>query len=136
MVQGRKRTKDLEAVREALTDWRRRHGGRGRPIPESLWSEAAEVARVSGVAATARALRVDATRLARRVVGEGESAPRRMEESATFVEVGGLELGGPRRLAVVELVGREGDRVRVEVVDGAGSAVDLVALARAFWSRA
>jgi hypothetical protein len=136
MVQGRKRTKDLEAVREALTDWRRRHGGRGRPIPESLWSEAAEVARVGGVAETARALRVDAVRLARRVVGEGEGAPRRMEESARFVEVGGLELGGPRRLAVVELVGREGDRVRVEVVDGAGSAVDLVALARAFWGRA
>ncbi|MBV8111317.1 MAG: hypothetical protein JOZ35_07305 [Hyphomicrobiales bacterium] len=134
MVHDSKRAKDLEAVREALTYWRRHHGGRGRPIPESLWSRAADVARVSGVAETARALRLDATRLAKRVEGGTELAPRRIDEPTTFVEVGGLELGAPRRVAVVELVGREGDRVRVEV--GAGSAVDLVALARAFWGRA
>jgi hypothetical protein len=135
MVQD-KRTKDLEAVREALTDWRRRHGGRGRPIPEWLWSEAADVARVSGVAETARALRLDAARLAKLVGGRAEMAPRRTEEPATFVEVSGLDLGDRRRVAMVEFVGREGDRVRVEVVGGAGNAVDLVALARAFWGRA
>ena len=39
------------------------------------------------------------------------------------------------RKAVLELVGREGDRVRVEIVGEAGGEVDLVALARAFWSR-
>jgi hypothetical protein len=136
MVHDNKQAKDLEAVREALTSWRRRHGGRGRPIPASLWSEAAVVARVSGVAETARALRLDATRLARLVGGGAEIAPRSIEEPTAFVELGGLTLGDPRRVAVVELVGREGDRVRVEVVGGAGSAVDLVALARAFWSRA
>jgi hypothetical protein len=135
MVHDNKQAKELEAVREALTSWRRRHGGRGRPIPASLWSEAADVARVSGVAETARALRLDATRLAKLVGGGAEIAPRRVEQPPTFVEVGGLELGEPRRVAVVELVGREGDRVRVEVVGGAGSAVDLVALARAFWGR-
>jgi hypothetical protein len=50
------------------------------------------------------------------------------------VELGGLGLGEPRTV-VLELVGREGDRVRVEVVGDTGSAVELVALARAFWSR-
>ena len=57
-----------------------------------------------------------------------------MVEPAGFVELGGLGFGEPRTVAL-ELVGREGDRVRVEVVGGAGSAVELVALARAFWSR-
>jgi hypothetical protein len=38
------------------------------------------------------------------------------------------------RRAVLELVGREGDRVRVELV-GDASGVDLVVLARAFWGR-
>jgi hypothetical protein len=136
MVHDNKQAKDLEAVREALTSWRRRHGGRGRPIPSSLWSEAAAVARASGVAETARALRLDATRLAKLVGGGAEIAPRSIEEPTTFVELGGLPLGDPRRVAVVELVGREGDRVRVEVAGDAGGAVDLVALARAFWSRA
>jgi hypothetical protein len=58
-------------------------------------------------------------------------------EAAGFVELGGLELGVRRdpRTAVLELVGREGDRVRVEVAGDAGGFVDLVALARAFWSR-
>jgi hypothetical protein len=62
MVHNNERAKDLEAVSEALTDWRRRHGGRGRPIPASLWSGAAEVARTNGVAETARALHVDPRR--------------------------------------------------------------------------
>ena len=44
-----KQGKDLEAAREALASWRRSHGGRGRPIPPALWSDAADVARVMGV---------------------------------------------------------------------------------------
>ena len=60
-----------------------------------------------------------------------------MVEPAGFVELHGFGLGEPRepRTVVLDLVGREGDRVRVEVVGGAGSSVELVALACAFWSR-
>jgi hypothetical protein len=137
MVHDNKQAKDLEAVREALTDWRRRHGGRGRPIPAALWSDAAEVARANGVAETARALRVDPRKLAKLAEVRAESAPRSVVEPAGFVELGGLGLGEPRepRKTVLELVGREGDRVRVEVVGDAGGVVDLVALTHAFWSR-
>ena len=130
-----KRGKDLEAAREALASWRRTHGGRGRPIPPALWSRAADVARWAGVPEVARALRLDAGKLARLVEGGGARAPRSGVEPADFVELGCLELGTPRapRRTVLELVGHEGDRVRVEVGDGGG--VDLVAIARAFWSR-
>jgi hypothetical protein len=128
----RKRGKDLEAAREALASWRRTHGGRGRPIPPALWSKAADVARGVGVPEVARALRLNAVKLARLVEG---GAPGSEVEAADFVELGRLELGTPRaaRRAVLELVGHEGDRVRVEVGDGGG--VDFVAIARAFWSR-
>jgi hypothetical protein len=131
------RRKELEATHEALTSWRRLHGGRGRPIPAALWSEAADVARANGVAETARALRLDATKLAKLVDGGAESAPRSVVEPAEFVELGALELGESRerRKAVLELVGREGDRVRVEVGGDAGGVVDLIALSRAFWGR-
>jgi hypothetical protein len=129
--------KDLDTTREALASWRRSHGGRGRPIPAALWSDAADVARADGVAETARALRLDPGKLAKLAEGQAESAPRSVVEPARFVELGGLRLGEPRepRAVVVELVGREGDRVRVEVVGGAGGVVELVALVRAFWSR-
>lgn len=134
MVHDNKQAKDLEAVRRVLTDWRRRHGGRGRPIPAALWSDAADVARAGGVAETARALRLDPTKLAKLAEGLAESAPRSVVEPAGFVELGGLGLAEPRK-AVLELVGREGDRVRVELIGDAGGGVDVVALARAFWSR-
>jgi hypothetical protein len=137
MVHDNKRAKDLEAMREALTAWRQRHGGRGRPIPAALWSDAADIARTNGVAETARALRLEPRKLAKLAEGRAESAPRSVVEPAGFVALGGLGLGEPRetRKAVLELVGREGDRVRVEIVGDAVGAVDLVALARAFWSR-
>lgn len=137
MVDDRNRGKDLEATREALASWRRLHGGRGRPIPAALWSEAADVARANGVAEVARALRLDARKLAKLAEGESESAPRNVSAPAGFVELGGLELGERReaRKAVIELVSREGDRVRVEMVGDVGGVVDLIALARTLWSR-
>jgi hypothetical protein len=134
MGHDRNRGKDLEATREALASWRRLHGGRGRPIPAALWSDAAEVARANGVAETARALRLDPKKLAKLVEGRVESGPRSSVEPAGFVQLGSLGWGGSRK-AALELVGREGDRVRVEIVGDAGGVVDLVALARAFWSR-
>ena len=130
-----KRGKDLDAARVALASWRQTHGGRGRPIPPALWSSAADVARGVGVPEVARALRLDARKLARLVEGGVASVPRSEVGPADFVALGCLELGTPRaaQRPVLELVGREGDRVRVEVGDGGG--VDLVAVARAFWSR-
>jgi hypothetical protein len=130
-----KRGKDLEAVREALASWRRSQGGRGRPIPPELWSDAADVARAGSVPEVARALRLDVRKLARLVEGGAGSAPRAEVEPADFVALGCLELGAPRepRRTVIELVGHEGDRVRVEVGDRGGA--DLVAIARAFWGR-
>ena len=133
MGHDRNRGTDLEATRDALAKWRQQHGGRGRPIPVALWSEAADVARADGVAETARALRLDARKLARLAASRAENVAPRGVERAGFVELGGFARD-PRK-AVLELVGREGDRVRVEVVGDAGGGVDLVALARAFWER-
>ena len=137
MGHDKNRRKDLETTREALTTWRRLHGGRGRPIPAALWSDAADVARASSVAETARALRLDPRKLAKLADGGAENASRSGAPPMGFVELGGLGLGErhePRK-AVVELVGREGDHVRVEIVGDAGGVVELVALARAFWGR-
>lgn len=123
----------IAATAKALATWRRRAGGRGRRIPNELWAEAAEVARARGVKETARALRLDARRLGQKVSGPAPSpTPTRAALGPAFVELGGIEVSAPRQVARVEFIGRGGEVVRVEAPVGA---IDMVEIARAFWSR-
>lgn len=116
----------LDQTRARLAQWRSQHGGRGIPVPEVLWAEAVEVARVEGVEATARGLRLDRSRLVARMTragaaGGGEPAA---EVGAGFVEFDAGRLGlSPR--TVIRLVGRDGERLEVEL--GAGMTVDVAA---------
>ena len=90
---------------------------------------AVAVAGFEGVEATALALRVDRERLARRVKVAHEPREPVQPASANFIE---LETGGlcaPGR-AVVRFEGRDGEKLELEL-----AGVDVVALARAFWSR-
>lgn len=124
----------LAQTRERLARWRAQHGGPGIPVPEALWAEAVEVARMVGVDATARALRLNRSRLVARmttatVVADGEAGG---EVDGGFVELEAWRLGRPSR-TVVRLEGRDGERLQVEI--GAGAAIDLAALAEAFWRR-
>ena len=135
MVHEKNRGKDLDTTREALASWRRLHGGRGRPIPAALWSDAAEVARANGVAETARALRLDRSRLERRMVRASER-PTSNEAPMEFVELKGMDMSAGRAPTVIQFVGGDGDVVHIEVAGGAqGAGVDIVELARAFWTR-
>ena len=126
----------LVGVGRELSTWRERHGGRGRPIPPHLWERAVAVARVEGIDTTARALKVDRDRLARltgTVSTRSDSlAVAQVPASTEFVELSaGVVCGGGH--TVVHLEGPDGERVRVEVSGSSG--VDVVSLAKAFWSR-
>jgi hypothetical protein len=136
MAQEATQGRSLEETRAALERWRRSHGGRGRAIPLALWAEAAALARANGVGTTARALRVDARKLGKLARDVAPEAEPQAAEPAAFVALEGLRLRTTpeHRTTVVELAGRDGDRVRVEIVGDAGG-VDLAGLARAFWSR-
>lgn len=130
-MRGRDR---LAQTGERLARWRAQHGGPGIPVPEALWAEAVEAARVAGVDATARALRLNRSRLAARmttatVVGDDETS---REVGGGFVELdAGRLVRSPR--VMIRLEGRDGERLEVELGDGA--AIDLAALAEAFWRR-
>lgn len=118
----------LERIRDRLARWRERHGGPGIPLPDEIWAEAVELARVEGVSVTARALRLDRARLAARM----EEPAASVEASDGFVEVDAGRLClSPR--TVLRFESRDGERLEVEL--GAGSAVDVAALAAAFWNR-
>lgn len=126
-MSGEVRT-SLEATRERLERWRREHGGKGHWIPDELWREAVEAAQSSGIETTARALRLNAGRLRDRMRRcEAEEGVPGREEAAMFVELGAL--GGFR--GVIETVGKEGQRMRMEVT-GPGP-IDVAGVCRAFF---
>jgi len=118
-----------------LERWRAEYGGRGRPIPERLWSIAVEVARAEGIESTALALRVDRERLARRVARACEPSAREStpSPSASFVELDVHGLSVPAEKAVLRFEGRDGEKFELEFTNA--RAADVVELARAFWSR-
>jgi hypothetical protein len=124
-------------MQRRLQSWRERCGGPGQPIPQGLWDEAVAVARVEGIDATARALRMDRGRLARRmelVSSSPESSPvEAVDEADAFVEVDARGLCAPTR-TVLRFEGRDGKRLHIELSDA--SALNVADLARAFWSRA
>ncbi len=127
---GRKNSRELMAVHRRVEAWRRREGGgRGSRIPEELWKEAVDVAQVAGVHATARALRFNYERLKERA---GPSAGKQSDNANQFVEFQLPQVSGGANL-VVDLLGREGEQVRMELSGLSG--MDVVALAQTLWKR-
>jgi hypothetical protein len=119
----------LITVHRRLEQWRRRHGGPGTRIPEDLWDEAVAAARVDGIEATARALRLDPERLERRVCEQPEPHTNGGGRSQ-FVELQAVEVGSAAR-NVIELLAADGERMRIEIT----GKLDVQALAGAFWNR-
>jgi hypothetical protein len=126
-MSGRSR---LALTRARLTQWRAQHGGRGIPVPEELWAEVVKAARVEGAVTTARVLRLDRARLEARMAMDRKAEVA--EASNGFVELDAGRLGLSAR-TVVRFHGRDGERLEVELA--AGAAIDLAALAEAFWRR-
>ena len=127
---GRTTSRELMAVQRRVEAWRRRGGGRGSRIPEELWNEAVEVAQVAGLHATARALHFNYERLKERA---GQSAGKQSGNNASqFVEFQLPQLNGVANL-VVDLLGREGEQVRIELSGLSG--MDVVALAQTLSKR-
>lgn len=127
-----KERKGLARARAELARWRRDSGGRGRRIPDELWANAVGLARAVGLTTTAHALKLDPVSLEARLKEvEQQEQQERLQgrEQAAFVEIGGLPPGSA--VTVVELVSRDGERMRIEI----GGPLDVLGLSRAFWSQ-
>ena len=119
---------DIEEVRRQLEEWRGSHARRAR-LPEQLWAAAVAVARQQGLYQTARALRLDYTRLKQRLQG---SAGAKASALPAFVEL--IAPGGTNVSEwVVEMEGRRGGKVRIQWK--AAVPPDLVGLSRILWGR-
>jgi hypothetical protein len=123
---------------EIIERWRARRDSPKSRVPEELWKQVVEVARVDGVWATSKALRFNYTDLQRRLA-EAPSARTKaasIERVATeFVEIPATSVvaRGADAKVVVELLGVRNERMRIEADP---RALDVAALVRAFWSRA
>lgn len=130
-------TDELASLRRRVEDWRD-GGGRGSRIPEELWEAAVGVARTVGVSATARALRFGYQKLKVRtaeVARTGGTGRRRRRVGSRRPEFVALPMPALPEAArvVVAFVAPDGEQMRMEV--SGASAMDMVALARAFWGR-
>jgi hypothetical protein len=146
----------LREARRRIERWRRERTSRKEAIPEQVWSAAVAAARADGIWSTSRALRLEFNRLKARVGAKGNALTR--ARSATAESTGRCGVGGRAEIhrepafvevvldpareadpagavgkAVIELMGRQGERMRIEI---AGStAVDVLGLSQTFWSR-
>ena len=115
---------EIETTRLKFEKWRRNRTGRER-IPETLWSEAVELARRYGPWPTARELRLDYNKLKELA---GGNARRRLTTNTAFVEV--IPQAAEVSSCIVEMENGLGARMRIE---WKGAAADLAALSRTFW---
>jgi hypothetical protein len=99
----------LETVQQRFTHWRATRSHLGR-IPDPLWQQAVEQAQVHGVCRTAKALRLHAGTLSKKI----QARPQATEATTTplFVELAPLPMGGG---CTVEFLHGEHARMRVEL---------------------
>ncbi|HEX3822668.1 MAG TPA: hypothetical protein VHW45_20220 [Candidatus Sulfotelmatobacter sp.] len=118
----------LKEARERFEQWRSSQTGR-RPIPESLWALASELARQHGVFGTAQVLRLDYTKLKGRMQGTASAAPPTSAPRPAFVELTATPTTHPCE-CIIEVGGPRG-RMRIEWKGS--TAPDLAGLSRALW---
>jgi len=118
----------LKEAQQRFEQWRSSHSGR-RPIPESLWMLASELAREHGVFRAAQVLRLDYNKLKQRAGTLDPAWKPRSGPQPAFVELITPPNAHPCE-CVIEVEGPRG-RMRIE---WKGSTVpDLPGLSRVLW---
>src|SRR5271165_1598255 len=113
----------LREAQQRFEEWRSSQPGR-RPIPESLWALAAEMGRQHGVFRTAQALRLDSTKLMKRV----RAAAPETKPAPAFVEL--ITSPAASCECIIEV---EGPRGRMRIEWKGSTAPDLPGLSRVLW---
>jgi hypothetical protein len=121
---------DITGLCRQIERWRRTRRHR-EPMPESLWTLAASLARQHSVARIARFARLDYYTLKRRLDVFGRDRAAKPEKAPAFIELP-LPLCASVPECIVELERPERGRMRIHIK---GAAVpDLAELSRSFWS--
>jgi len=104
-------------------------------MPEDLWQDAARLASAHGIHSVAQAAGLNHENLKKRVAQRRQAGPDEAAGPGEFVELSAAQLLGQfSATRKVELSAADGSGMTVHLA--AGDALDVVALAQAFWSRA
>jgi hypothetical protein len=121
---------DMRLLHGRFAGWRKSHTGR-LPIPDPLWTAAAEMAREHGVFRTAKVLSLEYGKL-KRLAAESHTGRRRTARPSTppaaFVELLTPATGGSECL--IEL---EGPRGKMCIHWKGNTTPDLAGLSRVLW---
>jgi hypothetical protein len=129
MPRSKTPTVSLEQAKARFDEWRQNRKGKA-PIPDELWSAAAEVARKEGVSRTSTELRVEWNELKRRMT-TATGVSRRTARPA-FVE-----LMAPRAESLSECaIELAGGRRKLRIQLKGASASYLSTLSRELWESA
>jgi hypothetical protein len=120
---------EVEELRQRLNTWREQTD-REKRLPESLWEEAAVLARNHGVSLVAVALSLSYTALKLRAAASTKSLA--VTTQPTFVEVG-MVAAAVGSECLVEL--RDGSNGQMNIRLDGGATGALLALTQAFWRR-
>jgi hypothetical protein len=118
----------LKEARERFEQWRSSQTGR-RPIPESLWVLASELALQHGVFRTAQVLRLDYNKLKRRTPRPDSAKNATSAAPPAFVELIASSATHPCE-CIIEV---EGPRGRMRIEWKGSTAPDLAGLSRVLW---
>jgi hypothetical protein len=117
----------LAQAKQGFDRWRRGRKG-GRRIPDRLWRMAAEAVTIHGVHATARELRLNATRLKEQLQALGQD--RASEATLGFVEFPWMGTT-PMPECILEAEDQAGRKLRVHLKGSATA--QAVSLGRMLW---
>ena len=121
---------ELKEAQQRFEEWRSSHSGR-KPIPESLWTLAAELATRQGVFRTAQVLRLDYNKLKQHTRAV---TPPAKPAALSVARPAFVELITPAAAATCECtIEVEGPRGRMRVEWKGSTAPDLAGLSRALW---
>jgi hypothetical protein len=121
-------TNQIEQLRDRFEFWRRDHPGR-RPLPDELWSAAANLAQQYGVNPTAKALRLSYDSLKQHMPMAAAGGQNR-QRTPRFVELLPLNPATMPEYSI-ELENARGAKIKIQLK---GAAMDeLSNLTRLFW---
>lgn len=118
----------LREARQRFEEWRSSQPGR-RPIPDSLWALAAEMGQQHGVFRTAKALRLDSTKLSKRIRAAGPETKSAPVPQSAFMEL----ITSPASQRCECVIEVEGPRGRMRIEWKGSIAPDLAGLSRMLW---
>jgi hypothetical protein len=118
----------LKEAQERFDEWRSLQSGR-RPLPESLWAQAAELASQHGVFRAAHVLRLDYNKLKGRTRAGAPASKPTVARQPAFVELIASSAARPCE-CIIEV---EGPRGRMRIEWKGSTAPDLPGLSRVLW---